>query len=48
MYINNSNVEEVTLRDIMGMASWERERSTDELRDFVESHHALIPVDIEL
>lgn len=48
MYINNSNTEEVTLRDVIGIATWERERSSDELRDFVESHHALIPADIEL
>jgi hypothetical protein len=30
------------------MASWNRERTTTELRFFVEQHHATLPVDIDL
>lgn len=34
--------------DITDMATWNRERSTAELRFFVERHHATLPADIEL
>ena len=48
MHINNLDTENVTLGDAIGLATWERERSIDELRGFVESRHALIPADVEL
>lgn len=41
-------VEPVTVEDIMGVASWNRERTSRELRSFIESHHAALPADLVL
>lgn len=41
-------VEPVTIEDIMGVATWNRERSSTELREFVEQHHAALPKDLAL
>jgi hypothetical protein len=34
--------------DILSLASWEKERSSEELRSFVELRHAALPADITL
>jgi hypothetical protein len=38
----------VILNDTFGLATWNRPRSLEELRAFVNSHHANLPDDIEL
>ena len=38
-----SEVESVTLSDVLGLATWERQRSNEELQNFVNSRHALLP-----
>jgi hypothetical protein len=37
-----------TSSDILSLASWNRERSTEELRTFVAMHHAALPADIDI
>jgi len=36
------------LSDSLELASWNRQRTLEELRQFVDSHHELLPADIEL
>lgn len=40
-----SDVESVTLKDILGLATWNRERSTVELRSFVNKHDDVLDVE---
>ena len=44
---NKKDVEEVTMSDILGLASWERERNDDELRSFVERRLQLVGEDLD-
>lgn len=41
----NSGAESVTLNDSFGLASWNRERSTVELRNFVNDHDDKLDVE---
>ncbi len=41
----NSDIESVTLNDILGLATWNRERSTVELRGFVNEHDDTLDVE---
>jgi hypothetical protein len=36
------------LNNSLELASWNRERSLDELRRFVAAHHAVLPADINI
>lgn len=36
------------LSDAGELASWTRQRTTEELRGFVNSHHALLPTSIDI
>ncbi|MDB5165332.1 MAG: hypothetical protein JWM00_222 [Candidatus Saccharibacteria bacterium] len=48
MDIQAAGVESVTLTDILSLATWQRERSSEELQDFINTRHdALANVDIE-
>lgn len=42
MEAQSGGVEPVTLNDILGLASWSRERSSEELQSFIESRHAAL------
>ncbi|MFZ1258743.1 MAG: hypothetical protein WAQ25_04715 [Candidatus Saccharimonas sp.] len=42
---NNTGIESVTLSDILGLASWNRPRSTVELRSFVNEHDEALDVE---
>ncbi len=44
MATTTSSVEGVTLNDVLGLATWQRERSSDELRAFVSRREATIDV----
>jgi hypothetical protein len=46
METQTGGVEPVTISDILELATWNRERSDDELRSFINSRHAAI-ADIE-
>ncbi len=48
MEFTASNIESVTVSDILDLASWNRPRSTEELQDFIRSHHNRLPDDTEL
>ncbi len=48
METQSSGIEAVTLSDILGLATWNRERTDDELRHFVDTRHAAIPDDIDV
>lgn len=43
-----SNVEAVTISDILGLATWNRQRSSQELQDFIDSRHSSLPDDTEI
>jgi hypothetical protein len=43
-----SNVEAVTISDILGLATWNRQRSSQELQEFINSRHATLPDDSEI
>lgn len=48
METQSSGVEAVTLSDILQLATWSRERTSDELRSFIDTHHAALPDDITI
>jgi len=41
----NSDIESVNLQDILGLATWTRQRSTVELRSFISSREEAIDVE---
>ena len=43
-----SEAESVTLSEILGLATWNRERSSQELQSFINSRHATLPDNTEL
>lgn len=44
----STDVEPVTLSDVLDLASWDRPRSSEELQGFVTSHLSSLPDSIEL
>lgn len=38
----------VSISDILGLATWNRERSSAELQDFISRKHAALPDDTEI
>lgn len=48
MDFSNAEIEPVTMTDILDLATWNRPRTSEELRSFVETHHAALPDDLEL
>jgi hypothetical protein len=43
-----ADVETVTVSDILDLATWNRPRTNEELRDFINTHHAQLPDDTEI
>lgn len=43
-----TDTESATLSDSFGLDTWNRQRSTEELRSFVATRHLALPDDIEL
>lgn len=41
------DVEDVTISDVLGLASWDRERSSDELLSFVNRRLEVVGDDID-
>jgi hypothetical protein len=48
MEYTSTNIESVTVSDILDLASWNRQRSTEELQSFIRTHHDRLPDDTEL
>jgi hypothetical protein len=42
METTSANIEPVTMSELLSLASWDRPRSTDELRDFVSQREAVL------
>lgn len=42
MDATENNVEPVTISDVLGLATWDRPRTDDELREFVEQRGAIV------
>ena len=48
MDLQISEVEPVTVSDVLGLASWDRPRTSEELQNFITSHHAALPDSTEI
>ena len=48
MDISSAEIEAVTVSDILDLATWNRPRTSDELRAFVESRHSALPNDLSI
>ncbi|HET8884251.1 MAG TPA: hypothetical protein VFM68_02165 [Candidatus Saccharimonadales bacterium] len=48
MEITSANNEAVTMSDILELATWNRPRSTEELQNFIRTHHDQLPDDTEI
>lgn len=42
MDTQSGKIEPVTISDILGLATWSRERSSEELQGFINRRHAAI------
>ncbi len=43
-----ADIEAVTISDILDLATWNRQRTSEELQDFIQTHHAQLPDDVEI
>jgi hypothetical protein len=48
METTSVSIESVTVSDILDLASWNRPRSSEELQDFIRTHHNRLPDDTEI
>jgi len=42
MDLATNSIEPVTISEVLGLASWDRPRSNDELRNFISTREAII------
>jgi hypothetical protein len=43
-----ADIEAVTLSEILGLDTWNRPRTTEELQSFIISHHDKLPDNVEI
>ncbi len=48
METQTEKIEPVTLTDVLNLATWSRERTSEELQSFITARHLALPDDIEL
>ncbi len=48
MELQPADIEPVTMTDVLGLATWNRPRTTEELQNFIETHHNQLPDDVEV
>lgn len=48
METNSAAIEAVTLSEILNLDTWNRPRSTEELKNFIRTHHDRLPDDVEV
>ena len=50
METQNADIESVNLSDILNLATWDRERSSEELQSFINTRHAALDglVDLDI
>lgn len=46
--IKPADIEPVTLSDVLGLATWDRPRTSEELQNFITTHHDRLPDNIEI
>lgn len=39
METNSAAIEPVTMSEVLELATWNRQRTSDELREFINTHH---------
>lgn len=42
MEVEQTNIEPVTMSEVLELATWDRPRSDEELRDFIASREAIL------
>lgn len=42
MEIDTADSQSVNLSDVLGLATWNRQRTSEELQNFVATHHAAL------
>ncbi|HMH70073.1 MAG TPA: hypothetical protein VK502_01640 [Candidatus Saccharimonadales bacterium] len=45
---HSADIESVTLSEILNLASWNRQRTSDELQSFIRTHHDKLPDSVEV
>jgi hypothetical protein len=45
---HSADIESVTLSEILDLATWNRQRTSDELQSFIISHHDKLPDSVEV
>lgn len=48
MDISSAEIEQVTVADVLDLATWNRPRTSEELRSFIETHHSALPDDLSV
>jgi len=48
MDMQAADIEPVTVSDILDLATWNRQRTSEELRSFINSHHDRLPDSVEI
>jgi len=48
MDMQAADIEPVTVSDILDLATWNRQRTSQELQSFINSHHDRLPDSIEI
>jgi hypothetical protein len=48
METQSDKVQPVTMADILQLATWNRERSSEELQSFINTRHLALPDDSEI
>jgi hypothetical protein len=45
---HSAAVEAVTISEILDLATWNRQRTDEELRDFINTHHSNLPDNLDI
>jgi hypothetical protein len=48
METNSAAIEAVTLSEILNLDTWNRPRTSQELQNFIQTHHSQLPDDVEV
>lgn len=48
MDMPSASIEQVTVSDVLELATWNRPRTDNELHDFVTTHHNRLPDDTDI
>jgi hypothetical protein len=48
MDTHSADIEAVTLSEILNLATWNRQRTSEELQSFITGHHDRLPDDVDI